>query len=138
VDRAEWLLVLLLRVSAGILLLAAPCALLPFDWMDATHQALGLGKLPDRPILGYLTRSLSALYAGHGLQLLYLSFNVRRYLPFVRFLLVISVLFGVVLFAIDLTAGLPGFWTWTEGPSLVVFYGLLLWLSSKTAGERPA
>jgi hypothetical protein len=49
----------------------------------------------------------------------------------VRFVVGVSVAFGVLLFVIDLTAGLPWFWTWSEGPSLVAFYGVLLWLSAQ-------
>jgi hypothetical protein len=42
------------------------------------------------------------------------------------------------LLVIDLTSGLPGFWTWTEGPSLIVFYGLLLWLAARIRSRDKA
>lgn len=61
---AERVLFWLLRLNAGVLLLALPCALLPFAWMDAVHRdALGLGPLPDLPITRYMARSLSLEFA---------------------------------------------------------------------------
>jgi hypothetical protein len=124
-DRAERWLVLLLRVSAGVLLLATAAIFLPTAWMQATHHALGLGELPDLPVIQYLTRSLSGLYAFHGLFVLYVSFDVRRYLPLIRFVSLASALGGLCLLAIDLAAGMPWFWTLGEGPSLVLFYGII-------------
>ena len=35
----------------------------PYAWMNAIHQWLGLGTLPDTPVVGYLARSTSAFYA---------------------------------------------------------------------------
>ena len=84
---ADRLLLWLLRVNAGVLLLAFPCALLPFAWMDAVHrEALGLGSLPDVPITPYLARSLSLLYALHGAIVLGVTHDWPRYRPVVPFL----------------------------------------------------
>jgi hypothetical protein len=127
-----------LRIAAGVLLLAFPAVLLPFAWMQAVHRWLGMGELPERPILAYLARSLSGFYGIHGLLLLFVSFDVRRYLPLIRFILAVSALGGVGLLVIDLTAGMPWFWTWTEGPSLIVFYGLLLGLACRVRGGPPS
>src|SRR5438874_1737454 len=64
---AERALFWVLRLNAGVLLLALPCALLPFAWMDVVHRdAPGLGPLPDLPITRYMARSLSLVYAGRG------------------------------------------------------------------------
>ena len=61
---AERLLFVLLRINAGVLLLAAPCALLPFAWMDTVHRdVLGLGSLSDILITKYMARSLSLVFA---------------------------------------------------------------------------
>jgi hypothetical protein len=46
--------------------LAAFCAVMPYAWMNATHQYLGMGVLSDQPVVGYLTRSTSAFYALFG------------------------------------------------------------------------
>jgi hypothetical protein len=126
--RTERILTLYLRLMAGVLLLALPTALLPFEWMDAAHRALGMGELPRAPLIGYLTRSLSLLYGFHGVLLFYLSLDVRRHLALLRFFAALSIAFGVALFVVDLAQGMPWFWTAAEGPSIVAAYGLLLYL----------
>jgi hypothetical protein len=65
--RNERILVWLLRVTGVIMLTALGAVVMPFGWMNSIHQQLGLGALPNVPIVGYLTRSISALYALHGL-----------------------------------------------------------------------
>jgi hypothetical protein len=51
-------------------------------------------QLPDLPITGYLTRSLSLMYAMHGAIVLLLSSDVRRFLPVVKVLAVLTILLG--------------------------------------------
>ena len=48
---------------------------------EPIHRQVGLGELPQVPIVGYLTRSISALYALHGALLVFMAGDVRRYLP---------------------------------------------------------
>src|SRR5262245_47760000 len=123
---AERFLIWLLRFNAGILLLAAPCALLPFAWMDTVHrEALGLGSLSDAPITRYMARSLSLVYAMHGTIVLYVTLHWERLRFAVPFLAYLHVVFGFAMLAIDLDAGLPTWWVVGEGPSLVVL-GLVL------------
>ena len=38
---------------------------LPVRWMAETHEWLGLGEFPESPLVDYLTRSASLLYAWH-------------------------------------------------------------------------
>ena len=52
----------------------------------AAHASLGLGPMPQGPLVGYLIRSASALYALHGALALFLSFDVRRYWRVITFL----------------------------------------------------
>ena len=84
--RPQRALIFLLRFGAAILLLALLAVVMPVRMMATTNVHLGLDPLPQKPIVAYLTRSLSALYAYHGLFLLYISFDVRRYLPLIRFI----------------------------------------------------
>jgi hypothetical protein len=117
---ADRLLFWLLRLNAAVLLLALPCALLPFAWMDAVHREwLGLGSLPDVPITRYMARSLSLVYALHGSIVLFVTLDWGRYRPAVPFLAWLHVALGCALLAVDLDAGLPWWWTAAEGPSLV-------------------
>jgi len=136
--RAHKVLIAALRVTGVILLTALFPAAMPFSWMDAVHARLGLGALPEEPIVGYLTRSCSLLYAFHGALLLYLSTDLDRYLPAIRFLVAISVPFGVALFWIDRAVGMPPYWVAFEGPPLVLLALVLWWLAGKARTELEA
>ena len=114
-----------LYVTAGILLAALPCAFLPYAWMDAVHRWLGLGTLPDAPMVLYLARSASALYASIGGLYLYLAADPRRHRDVLRVLGWLKVALGIGLIPIDVSAGLPWFWTAYEGP-FVLAWGLAL------------
>ena len=85
-SRTESFLRFILRWEGSISLLALFAVVMPYSSMDATHQWLGLGKLPDQPIVGYLARSLSASYALLGGLLWFLSFDVHRHRPTLCFL----------------------------------------------------
>lgn len=126
--RDERLLRLLLRVIGAAALLAIPCALMPYAWMDAVHRCLGMGKLPEEPIVGYLARSISAFYGAMGGMLWLLSGDVRRYRPLLVYNGVATVLFGLFLIAVDRVEGLPWFWWAGEGTFNVVYGGVVLWL----------
>lgn len=129
----ERILTLYLRIAASLMLLALPFILIPHAWMDALHARLGLGTLPDIPIIRYLTRSASALYGLHGALLLYLSFDVRRHLPVLTCLAWLGLGFGTVMIGVDLAAGLPAHWTWREGPIILLESGVLLALVARLA-----
>jgi len=118
----KWI-VILLRVSAVVLLMAVPTIVLPFDWMNATHAFLGLGELPRVPIVEYLARSESCLYSILGVATLILSFDVERYRPLISFWATGHVLGGACLLIIDISAGMPWFWTIAEGPGLIAIGG---------------
>jgi hypothetical protein len=130
-NREEKWLVLLLRLCAAILLLAAVAIVMPFDWMAKTHAWLGMGELHETPLLNYLTRSLSALYAYHGAFMLVLSFDVRRYRGLVVFVGSANIVFGLFLLVLDVAVGMPFYWTLSEGPSIMLSGVLLLYLQRK-------
>lgn len=115
----ERLLVVLLRVSGSGLMLAFLAVLLPVAWMAATHPRLGLGEFPRTPIVDYLARSIAALYGFHGVFVWIVSFDPVRYRVFVWFAAIMNIVFGAMLIAIDLHAGMPALWTATEGPSII-------------------
>ena len=134
-QKPERLLVLLLRLDAVILLGALLAVFLPSRWMVEVHGWLGLGDLPGIPIVGYLTRSLAALYALRGAVVLFLSFDVSRYAPLITFMAVTTIVFGLALVAIDVAAGMPWFWLLVEGPVIAAIWAAILWLQ-KEANER--
>jgi hypothetical protein len=98
-------LVLVLRGTAVLLLLAFVGAALPESWMKAVHEWGGLGPWPGGPLLVYLARAVSILYGFLGLVALYLSFNVRRYLPLIRFMAIASFPFVPVMFLVIWSRG---------------------------------
>ena len=113
------------------MLTALVAVVMPFEWMNAIHRQVGLGELPHVPIVGYLTRSISTLYALHGALLVFMAGDVRRYLPVVRFLAVAGVVFGAMMLAIDCAVGMPLLWTIAEGPYVVLLSAVLLWFSGR-------
>jgi hypothetical protein len=127
--RTEQALILLLRIGGVVTLSALGAVVMPYAWMDAIHRSLGLGDLPDAPIVGYLTRSLSGMYAMHGALLLLLSGDVRRYLPAIRLMSLLCIAFGAGTLVLDIYVGLPPIWTASEGPSVVVLGSVLAWLA---------
>ena len=135
---AEKTLVVLLRFWAVILLSALVPAFMPYGWMNAIHRELIHQELPDVPIVGYLTRSASALYAYHGALVLFLSFNVRRHLPVIKCLLVLSGTFGAGMLVLDPLVGLPWYWTLGEGLSVIVWAILLYWFAVQTERQASA
>lgn len=114
-SRRRWLALLLF--AFGILDLAALAAVgMPREWMGLLHAGAGLGSLPDAPVVGYLARSASALYALHGALMLALSSDVVRYAPLIRFLGWAAILHGLVIFGIDQAEAMPIWWRFAEGP----------------------
>jgi hypothetical protein len=114
-SRAK-LLRLLLRAFGVFDLLALVAVVMPTAWIAAVHQRLGLGHFPIEPIVLYLARSASAVYALHGATLLYVSFDVRRYDRLIRFLSLAAIFHGALIVAIDVASSMPLWWTILEGP----------------------
>ena len=128
---SERSLALLLRIVGVLSVSAIVPACMPFAWMETIHEGLGLGELPNAKITHYLTRSLSLFYAAHGALMIFVSYDVPRYLPVLRMTAWIAFGFGIGLLAIDLSAGLPWFWVALEGPFPIVCGVVLLVLTSR-------
>ena len=120
-------LVILLRFVGVPALFALVPVFMPFSWMIATHRWLGLGEMPTAPVVEYLARSLSAFYALFGALCLVAAADLERYRPLVRFLGVAFALMSMVLLGVDLAAGMPWWWSASEGPGGAAF-GVLLFL----------
>jgi hypothetical protein len=127
--HAETLLIILLRLTAGVLLLALVPLFFPHSLMAAINRDIGLGVLPDTAIIGYLTRSLSALYAFHGALLLYLSHDVRRWLPMIICFAALSMAFGGLMLVLDIYLRMPLPWILCEGPLIISIYSLIFRLA---------
>ncbi len=127
-SKSEIAIVVILRIIGVGALFALPAVFLPYGWMNAIHGALGLGTLPEAPIVDYLAHSLSAFYFLFGVVTLYISRDVRRYRDLVTLWAILAGISGVLITGIDLAAGMPASWTITEGPPAVATAFLVLWL----------
>ena len=119
-NRAEQAILWIMRLLAVSALFALPAVFLPFSWMFAIHEWLGLGELPDAKIVRYLARSLSAFYVVFGAQALFVSSDIRRYRDYIRVWGCLVATMGVMMLGIDLEAGMPLTWTLGEGPPLML------------------
>jgi hypothetical protein len=124
----ERFLIFLLRFQGILLLSAFGAVLLPTRWMAATHEWLGLGTFPEAPLTEYLTRSVSLMYGIHGGLFLVLATNVRRYRSPLKYLIAMGFVFGFTMTVIDWQAPVPLYWTLGEGPLILFFSILLLYL----------
>ena len=120
-----------LRILAVVLMTAVVPAMMPSAWMEEIPIRLGMGELPRGPMIGYLTHSLSAMYTLHGAVVFVVSLDVRRYLPVVKCLAVLAIMFGIGMIVLDVVVGMPMFWVLCEGPFIVVINGGLLWLAGR-------
>jgi hypothetical protein len=134
-DRA---LVILLRVVGVAALFALVAVFMPTSWMTTTHRWLGLGEMPTGPMVEYLARSVSAFYALFGAFCLMVAADLDRYRPLVQFLGVAFALMSFVLLGVDLAAGLPWWWTASEGPGGVVFGALMAVLARPRRSKAAA
>ena len=117
--RPEGYLSLLLRLEAVVLLAALTAALMPTAWMASTHAWLGLGEMPRTPLVEYLTRSLSLVYATWVPVLWLTACDVRRYRTLIGVMAWTRFALGVGLLALDVAVGMPWLWLLAEGPSIM-------------------
>lgn len=128
-------LALVLRAFGCLDLAALIAVIMPQEWLDMGHRWAGLGSIPHEPIVGYLARSASALYALHGAMIVFISFDVARYERLIRFLALAALVHGAVMFGIDAAEQMPRIWRYGEGPAYVATGALILWLQSQR-GKR--
>jgi len=127
-DIKERILIIVLRVTAVLTMTAFFAVIMPFDWMAKTNDWLGLQKLENTPLTGYLTRSLSLIYVINGALVLYLSFDVRRYKEVIRFMGFLCIPFGISIICIDCSVQMPLYWKACEGAFTIVTGLVILWL----------
>jgi len=126
-----------LRVIGTTSLLAVIAVVMPYSWMNAIHQWLGMGQLPPEPVVGYLARSTSGFYALLGGLFWVASFDLNRHRIVLCYLGIVIVIFGAALFVVDLLEEMPLYWSLTEGPINIVFGIVILVLSYRMGVEAP-
>jgi hypothetical protein len=129
------ILKILLRIAGVCIVMAFPTLLMPPDWMAAVHERVGLGEFPRAPVVDYLARSTAGLYGFHGVLLLVVSTDPVRFSPIVTYVATLNVVFGLMLIAVDLHAGMPPLWTLLEGPPIIAFGAILFYLNRAQNGR---
>jgi len=123
----------LLRLVGAVEILAFASVVMPRSWMEASHEWLGLGTMPDGPILIFLIRQASYAYGMHGISLWIIASDVVRFRPLVIFTGFTFLLAGPVFFLIDYTSGVPLWWTIADTIGCAFFgAGLLLLTRNQT------
>lgn len=113
-------------------MVAFACIFIPDSVMATTHQWLGLGEFPNAPITLYLARSTSLLYGVHGLLMFVVGRNLDRYSPLASLFGWLHIVIGLSMLGIDLTAGMPWYWTAFEGVPVALTGLLIVWLAKKS------
>ena len=134
--KQERLFRLVLRIIGSVALLALFAVFMPYSWMNAVHQWLGMGQLPAEPIVGYLARSTSAFYALLGGLLWVISYDLQRHRLILKYLGIVIVIFCTALLVTDLLEGMPIWWSLAEGPINVVF-GIIILAFSYRLDTKP-
>jgi hypothetical protein len=111
ISNAEQLLKFVLRLFGSASLSALIFVFVPYAWMDQIHSQLGMDSLPNQPVVGYLARSTSALYALVGGLFWRLSFDPKRYRAILIHLGYSVITLGAILLLVD----------WLEGTPLLMF-----------------
>jgi len=129
----ERLLKLILQINGGVMSMALIAVFLSHDQMAAIHEWLGLEeeKIPKAIIVDYHARTLSAFYAIMGILYLVLARDIRAHASVITFMAWASICFGVGSIFIGLQLGFPAWWTWGEGPFIILYGAAILWLQWK-------
>lgn len=109
-----------LRAAGCLNLTALLFAFGPGALLDWGHETLLGVPFPDEPVAGYLARSAILLYAFHGCLLIYAAGDPARFAGWLKLYGVLMAAAGPAFLAVDLTAGMPAWWAWGEGGTLLL------------------
>lgn len=129
----ESMLKLLLRWFGGFAVIAAFPFVMPQRWMALTHEWLGMGVLPDQPVVEYLARTTSALFAIYGGLLLILATDVQRYGRVITYQAAVTLVAATVGAVFGWRAGMPAWWMIGDLVSCWLFCGAMLVVQQRIA-----
>jgi len=127
-ETARKILKVLLLLTGGILITAFVAVVLPVEMMAAGHEWLGLGEFPNSPITIYLARSTSLLYGVHGVLMVYTALTMQHHWRLAWYFSALHVVIGITMLVTDITASLPLYWIFGEGPSVAILGAFMLLL----------
>ena len=132
-NQSEKWLKIMLWLFGGPAAFAIFPFVMPRRWMAVVHQWLGMGVLPDKPIVEYLARSTSAFCAFYGFLLLFLASDVRRYSRVITFQAVAMIILPGAGAFFGLRAGMPLWWMLGDAASCWLCCGTMLVLQRQIA-----
>ncbi len=119
-------------------MLSLPWAFLPREWMERSHEGLGMGTMPSGVVVDFMIRQASFFYGMHGVLLWCLARDVVRFQPIVRLIGWTYLLFGPVFLWIDWTTGTPFWWTVCDPLATCLFGAWLLYNDSRLSQPAAA
>lgn len=120
---------LLLRLAGAFEILAFIAVVMPRNWMEISHEWLGLGVMPGGAVLMFLIRQASYTYGMHGVSLWVLALDVKRFRAMVILNGIAYLLAAPIFVAIDYSSEMPLWWTIGDGVGCGVLGAALLWCS---------
>lgn len=133
-DRQR-LLAWLLRFAGLVEILAFIAVVMPRSWMETSHTWLGLGEMPDGPLIMFMIRQASYTYGVHGISLWVIASNVERFRLLVLLNGISFLVAGPIFFLIDYTSGMPLWWAVADPLACAFFGAALLWLSRRKSHD---
>jgi len=132
IDRLQsWVL----RLTGATEILAFISVVMPRAWMESAHSWLGLGVMPEGPVIMFMIRQASYAYGMHGVSLWLMATDVRRYQPLIVFNAISFLLASIVFSVIDYTTGMPFWWTIVDGFGCASFGAAVLILNYLRRGS---
>ncbi len=132
----ERVLAWVLRAAGAFEVLAFAAVVMPRSWMEASHAWLGMGEMRATPLLMFMIRQASYTYGMHGVGLWILAGDVRRFRPLIVLNGVAFLLAAPVFYLIDVTAGIPWWWTVSDVIGCGLLGAALLWLTLTETQSR--
>jgi hypothetical protein len=126
-NPAERCLKILLRIFGGVSVIAFFPFVMPWRWMTAVHQSLGMGALHHQPVVEYLARATSGLCALYGGLFLVFAQDVRRYGPAITFQAIGTIVTATIGAIFGARAGMPLWWMLGDALACWVFCAGMLW-----------
>lgn len=121
----------ILRLTGATEIFAFFAVVMPRSWMEVSHSWLGMGEMPDGPLIMFMIRQASYAYGMHGVSLWLLATDVKRYRTLIIFNGISFLIAGVVFTLIDYSAGMPFWWTIVDGVGCASFGAAMLWLNRR-------
>ena len=128
---AERWLKILLCWFGGISVIAVFPFVMPWGWMVAVHEWLGMGPLHHQPVVEYLARATSALCALYGGLMLAFAQDVRRYARPITFQAIATIVTASIGAEFGWRAGMPLWWMAGDLGACWIFCGAMLWLQRR-------